>query len=232
MNLKTIREKARKLSTITNSADYSTSDLNTDINIAYQELALVLVNLNEDFFEEQKTTFDLKQNSALYSLPTDLLKFKQLRLAYTTPTDEDDYKIAEEYDPSEIQDIQTQEIDVATSNPIVDITNNYMRISPVPDSDVTKGGEIYYIARPSALSNSGDTPVLPTEIHPLLAVYGAKEIAMNKGLYDRFNILKREWFEGIDRIKRQFAERNINRQTRFRNILEVPRRRNKTELWG
>jgi hypothetical protein len=159
------------------------------------------------------------------------MKVKQIRLAYTAPTDENDYKIADFYDPAECDDIAGDETDVSSAAPRVDITNNYFRIFPSPTSTIANGGEIYYIARPSALTNSGDTPVLPTEFHDLLATYAAKEMCVKFGFYDQWKVYKTEWLEGIKAVQEQLAAREINKPSRFRNILETTKKHITTELW-
>ncbi len=231
MNLKTLRTQARLKSSVSNSADYSTTNLNQQLNIAYDILSSVIANINEDFFEEQKVKFNLALNSGMYSLPTDCLKFKQLRLAYATPSTEDDYSVARAYDPSSIDNVSVDETSAAATNPIVDITNNYFRIQPTPTSAITNGGEIYYIARPSALVNSGDTPIIPSEWHDLLAIYGGKEIAFSAGINERWQIMEAQWQKGIEKIKNSLAARNINDNARWRNILETTQNKVTRELY-
>ena len=170
MNIINIRAAVRFKSNITNSAVLTNAEILSEANYAYYDVCSEIADANEDFFEEQKVKFNLAANSSLYSLPTDCIKVKQVRLAYTTPISESDYKIAYSYDPAEVNVVSSDEESVPVSTPIVDITNNYMRVKPTPESDVTSGGELYYIARPSALTNTGDTPLIPTEYHDLIAV--------------------------------------------------------------
>jgi hypothetical protein len=231
MNLITLRQQSRFKSGITNSATVTTTELNQILNNAYYYLAQIIAEINEDFFEEQKTKFNLGLNSSLYSLPTDCLKVKQIRLAYTAPTDENDYRVANFYDPAEVDDIAEDETDVSTAAPRVDITNNYFRIFPAPTTAVTNGGEIYYIARPSALTLSGDTPIIPIEFHDLMTSYAAKEMCVKFGFYDQHGVYRAEWLEGIETVRRQLAGREINKPSRFRNILETVRGKIVTELW-
>ena len=67
------------------------------------------MDLGVDYFEEQKARFDLVATQDLYSLPSDCVKVNQLRLAYTTPSDEGDYVIAREYDPELIGSVSDEE---------------------------------------------------------------------------------------------------------------------------
>ena len=231
MNLLNLRRATRNKTGIQSTAVVANSAIDEQLNEGYKILCSKIANINEDFFEEQKVKFNLGLNSALYSLPTDCLKFKQLRLAYTAPDSEDDYKIATPYDPTAIDDIQAEEIDVATSNPIVDITNNYFRISPKPTSAVTDGGEIYFIARPSALTLTGDTPVFPVDYHDLLSDYASFQICSWHSKWEKWKVYKGEWEVGIEKMLKDLVVRNLNKPERFRNFLETTKKRGVTELW-
>ena len=229
-NLKTLRTQVRFKSGL-KAGDFTNAEIDIQLNDAYYTLAGKIADLNEDFFEEQKAKFALALNSALYHLPTDLLKFKQLRLSYSTPSDESDYNIATAYDPAMVKNVSVDEEDISTSTPKVDITNNYMRIKPTPTTAIANGGEIYYIARPSALTLTADTPVIPTEFHDLLAIYAAKEGCFRFGKTTKWKILKAEWLEGIESVKEELSVRNIDNPKRMRNFLEDRNNRTTTELW-
>ncbi len=231
MNLKNLRLKVRNKSGFQATAILANSAIDLELNNAYNIVCSKIANINEDFFEEQKTKFNLLLNSALYSLPTDFLKFKQLRLAYTTPTEEGDYTIANSYDPTSIENVSIEEEDVSTSNPIVDITNNYFRIKPTPETAITNGGELYYIARPSALILTGDTPVFPVDYHDLLATYAAKEVCSWFSKWDKWKVFKAEWEEEVDEMLKELNVRNINKPERFRNFLETTNKKSTTELY-
>lgn len=231
MNLKQQRDKVRfnlnnpATSLIANSA------IVLELNNAQDILAIRLSKLNEDFFEEQKSKFNLVANSGLYSNPSDCIKIKQIRLAYSTPTSEADYKIAKFYDPSAINDISSEETTSAITNPIVDITNNYFRVQPKPTTAVTNGGEIYYIARPSAMSLTGTTSVIPVELHQLMIDYASMQGASSLGMFDKYKLYKQEWEEGLQRMATDMAVRLTNENQRFRNPLEIRENNNTRELY-
>lgn len=201
------------------------------LNNAYQFICAKIAKINEDFFEEQKVKFDLGLNSSLFSLPTDFLKFKQLRLAYTAPTSESDYKVASPYDPTTVEDINSQEENISTSNPIVDITNNYYRIKPVATSLITNGGELYYIARPSALTLTGDSPVFPADYHDLLSLYASQELCVSSDKFDKYKVYKSEYEKQVDEMLKELTPRHLDNPERIRNILETGRGKTITELW-
>lgn len=221
MNLLNLRRRVRRRTGINSTTVLANSAILQDLNEAYFALASVLVGFNEDLFEEQKAKFNLGLNSGLYALPSDFLKFKQLRLSYSTVSTESDYKIASEYDVSAVDRISQEESEPTATNPIVDITNNYMRIRPKPTAAVTNGGELYYIALPSALAATGDTPVIPTQYHDLMAVYASMMPCAEHGLFDKYSIYSTEWYNALKLLESQVPERNINRQQRFRNASET-----------
>lgn len=228
MNLLRLRERTKRKTRLP-VAVISNTSIVEDLNEGYRYLSALIANENEDYFEEQKSKFDLVANSGLYSLPTDTLKFKQLRLAYTTPTAETDYVIATEYDPNTVHTISVDE-QGTTSNPIVDITNNFYRIFPKPTTASTNGGELYYIALPSALVNTGDSPVIPTQWHDLISDYAAIQECEDHGLMDRATKLENRFESKVQQMLKDIEPRSINRPERMRNPLELGRS-NPTELW-
>jgi hypothetical protein len=218
-----LRNRARRRSGVS-STDYSNAEILEDLNASYATLAGYLANIDEDFFEEQHDKFDLVANSGLYSLPTDFMALKQIRLAYSgTPSSPSDYYVATAYDSTDIHVVSADEENIPTSNPIVDLTGNYFRIKPRPTVAVTNGGEIDYIAMPSALANTGDIPVLPTQYHELLAVYASMNMCFR---YEKWNKHDREqklWFGKIAELEELLANRERNKPERFKSALEVGR---------
>src|SRR3990167_3621728 len=108
MNLLTLRSQARLKSGV-NVSDFSAANLDEQLNVAYYMLAGIIAELNEDYYEEQNDKFSLVANSSLYSLPTDYMKIKQVRLAYSTPSVNADYKVARHYDPSQVHNVSADE---------------------------------------------------------------------------------------------------------------------------
>ena len=226
-----MRNRIRFKSRIFNTTTIHNSSILQEINIVQDELSKAIIDVNEDFFEEQKNKFNLVANCSLYALPTDHVKFKQLRVSYSAVTDETNYKVCESYDPTEVGVTNVDEENVPASNPIVDITNNYLRIMPRPGQNVTNGGSIYYIARPSALANTGDTTVIPTEYQELMTIGAASRVAES---FENFNLSDRldvQYERGIQKMKEQLAARELNRDLRFRDVRET-NKSNRAELPG
>lgn len=221
MNLKELIAQARFKSKVSNTTRVTDAQITKELNIAQDKIAARLVKINEDFFEEQKTTFSLVANSGLYQLPTNLLKFKQLRLAYTAPTSDSDYAIAVGYNPTDINVVGPQEESVSMSNPIVDITSNYMRISPKPSASVSAGGQIYYIARPDAIALSADISTIPGDYHDLMAIYAAARICEADETWDKADRLDNKFLQGLQYMENECAGRELNYPLRFKDPKEA-----------
>lgn len=216
MNLLKLRSQARLKSSVSVN-DFSNANLDEQLNVAYYTLADIMAQLGGDYFEEQNTKFNLVANSALYSLPTDCMQLKGVRLAYSSPSTNSDYRVARHYDPSQVHNVSSdEEGGISTNFPIYDVTNNYVRIKPTPSSAVTNGGKLWYIARPSALTLTGDSPIIPTQYHDLLSVYGAKEMAFKNAKWEKWKRLKAEWNEGIELLRETLSDRDLGEVMRFR----------------
>ena len=230
LTLLKLRAQARSKSGV-NSGDYANALLDDQINIAYVALATMLANLGEDYFEEQNVKFSLVANSGLYSLPTDFMAFKQLRLAYSgTPLSPSAYVIATPYDPADVHNIATDEENVPVSNPIVDITGTYYRIKPKPTQAVSNGGRLYYIALPSALAATGDIPVIPIRYQDKIAVYAGAQMAFKFEKWNKADRLQKEWDELMGDLEEKLADRDLNRPLRFRAPGEVPATMNRARV--
>lgn len=230
MNLPKIITRARFKSGISNTTALAYTELSGLCYDGHRLLEREIVKLNQGYFEEQKTTFSLVALSSLYSLPTDCLAIKQLRLAYTTPTSDSDYKVATPTDSAVTKDVQSQESSISSSTPIFDITGNYYRIYPKPTADSTSGGQLSYFA--STVLSGSATPSYPIEYHALVATYAAREVCQKFEKWDKYKVLDKEWAEGIAKLRDDLAVRNTNNNTRVRNVLEDGVTSSTTELFG
>jgi len=229
LNVLNLRSQVRFKTDISNTTTITNAEILTQLNEGYSKLSRAMVEVDQDYFEEQKSTMSLVALSSLYSLPTDCLKVKQVRLAYTTPDSEDDYSVATSYDPVQTGVISIDEINVPVSNPQVDITNNYLRIYPKPTVASSKGCEIYYIAKPSALVATGDVMIIPDDYHDLAATYAAGKVMErmeNLAKADRFT---NEFNFGLEKMKQELAGREMNKESRFKSYREITKT-NREEL--
>lgn len=222
----TLRNGSRKKSGI-GANDYTNAQILADFNQAYFTLAPIIALIEPSYFQEGRTKFSLVANSGLYSLPTDFIAMKQLRLAYSTPSGPGDYRISTKYDVSDVHNVSIDEINVPITNPIHDLTNTYVRIQPKPTTAVTDGGMFFYIAMPSALVNTGDVPVLPLQYHEMLEIYSAKEQCFKYEKWNKFERLEKSWNGKIAELTQTLADRDLDQLTRFKAPQEIgplPRR--------
>lgn len=211
-----LRNRARRDAGVA-SSDYSNAEVLEDLNQAYADLCVLLANLDEDYFEEQNVKFNLVANSGLYSLPEDCIAVKRVQLAYSgTPLSPSAYVIATSYSPEDVHDIAIDEDNVPVSNPIYDITGNYIRYKPKPTNSVTNGGRMYYIAMPSALVNTGDTPVVPIAYQKKMATYAAMKMAFKFQKWSKHDRLAAEWNKTMEELQDRLADRDRNAPMRFR----------------
>lgn len=216
-NLLQLRARARLKASVA-SADFSNANLDDQINEAYYALASILAEIGETYTDGNRIRINLAQNSAYYNLPSDFIKLKQARIAYSAPTNPEDWKVAYSYDVSEVSDVERDEENISTSHPIIEITGTKIKVKPTPSSAVTNGLELFYISRPSALTLTGDTPsLLPTHFHDLISVYAAREMSIRFAKITKYNLLDKAWNEGVLRMKRELADRDANRPLRFKN---------------
>lgn len=221
LNLLNLRSQVRFKTDISNTNTLTNTNIDTQLNEGYSKLVRAVIEADQDYLEEQRAKFNLVANCSLVSLPTDCIKVKQVRLAYTTPTSESDYRVATFYDPSSTTLVSTDESSVPVSNPQVDITNNYCRIMPKPTSAVTNGGEYFYIARPSALSATGDVMIIPADYHDLAAVYASSKVMEKFENFSKSDRFMQEFNAGLINMKAELAGREMNKSSRFKNPLEV-----------
>lgn len=216
LNVLALRNRARRDAGV-NANDYSNSELLEDFNQAYAELSVLLANLDEDYFEEQNVRFNLIAHSGLYNLPSDCIAVKRVQLAYSgTPLSPSAYVIATPYQPTDVHDISIDEENVPVSNPIYDITGNYIRYKPKPTQDVTNGGRMFYIAMPSALVNTGDIPVIPIAYQKKIATYGAMKMAFKYEKWNKHTRLQNEWNTTMAELQDRLADRDRNAPMRFK----------------
>ena len=229
LTLANLRTQTRFKTDITNATTLTNAQIDLQLNEGYSKLVRAIVESDGDYFEEQKAKFNLIANSSLYSLPSDCIKVKQVRLAFTSPTSESDYKIAQFYDPSETRLVSVDEASVPVSNPQVDITNNYCRIYPRPIVASTSGGEYYYIARPSALTATGDVMVIPADYHDLAATWASYKVMEKFENFSKADRLKIEFDNGLKNMQVELSGREMNKERRFKSFREVGRT-NRKEL--
>ena len=86
LNLAALRSQTRFKTGISNTTTLSNAEIDTQLNEAYSKLVRAVVDVDQDYFEEQKASFNLVANSSLYSLPSDYIKIKQRLVEFVLRT--------------------------------------------------------------------------------------------------------------------------------------------------
>lgn len=221
LNVLKLRNRARRESGV-NEDDYTDDELLEDFNVAYETLAGILALIDPSYFTEQNVKFDLVQNSALYSTPDDFLALQGLRLAFSgTPSSPSDYKVSTGYKRAEVHLVSADEENIPVSNPIHELTGNFIRIKPTPTVDVEEGGSMDYVAMPSALVNTSDVPVIPINYQRVISDYGAARMEFKYEKWDKYDRHQGAWDKVIAELTQVLADRDLDFPERFKSILEV-----------
>lgn len=96
---------------------------------------------------------------------------------------------------------------------------NEIKVFPSPDLAYTV--TLYYIKKPTELSNDADVPEVPSNFEELLVLGATYRVHEVKDNYDKAAITERRYIEALD----QMVNRYSKRQARVR-IMPINRRRN------
>lgn len=155
----------------------------------------------------KSSTLELSVGSTYYSLPTDFFQMRRLTLRYLE---------LEEATPESIANRAGLSWENSTGLPTNYFINFASRTKvgfyPWPDSVSSTGTVRYeYFASPTALSASSDEPfggdAELDQYHYLLAYYAAYRMAMIDGRQDLGVLYRTEFYEGLERMKREALAR-------------------------
>lgn len=155
----------------------------------------------------KSANFELSAGSTYYSLPSDFLQMRRLTLRYQE---------LEEQTPESLANRVGLEWETSGGLP----TNYFINFSsrtkvgfyPFPDTVSSTGTVRYeYYASPTDLSASSDEPFGGSneldQYHYLLVYYAAYRMAMIDGRQDLGVLYRTEFYEGIERMKREALAR-------------------------
>jgi len=200
--------------TKTSTADGSgnTSGLLRMLNDYYLRLATVFIDTNDDLFgRKAKTTLAVNANQEYYYLPTDLMKLKRVEATYdgtnwykVTLMDDNEFQgIA--LDPTSVNNYFNQ------SQPYASVLGNILYMRPIPAQAVSLGLRIWYVGRPTLITNiSLDSFGIPGEYHGYL-VYGISgEVATRQGDETLAAAMFQKWEDGQKKVRDMFAPRELD----------------------
>jgi hypothetical protein len=191
MQLSTIRDEVRWL-TKTDTSTFSNTNINREINIAYQSIILqILKTQGYKNTTGKHVSTSLLSTSGLvsgdlgfngeYPFPTDMLRPIRFELKYAATDTPVPCRI---YDMSQNGTSESDDDAVSTlageTEPIVKFFHDSYFIRPLKTTtgDITGGIHIWYEARQTALSADADEPQFEESLHDLLALMTAERFYM------------------------------------------------------
>ncbi len=180
MTVQNIFDKVKFISQI-DAVDVSDVQLYRLLNDAISEQIKFVSGLRDDFLLKEGTAINLVADTSDYTLATDVLQIKKMKLSY----DGSNFYVAYEKDLNEVTDLVNEtEAQSAPKYTFIDQTNSTelkIRIHPTPSSNVTNGLAYWYIARPAELSSSSEVPVTPPELHSALVQTMIRDLKQRSG---------------------------------------------------
>ena len=188
------------------------------LNDYYLRLATVFIDTNDDLYgRKAKTTLAVNANQEYYALPTDLVKVKRGEVSY----DGTNWYPITFMDDNEFNAIALNQTGInnnfAQSQPYASVFGCVLYMRPIPPSTVSLGLRLWYIGRPSLITNiSTDVFFIPTEYQGYL-VYGITgEVATRQGDEALAAAMFQKWEDGQNKVRQMFAPRELNYLAGFR----------------
>ncbi len=212
MILSAIRTSTRYL-TKTDTTTFSDTDLDREANTVYDGLVLEMVEASGQLNEQGSQAYtDFKTETGLvagdngyngeYALPSDCLVLKRVEVKY----DEDSLPVTiydvKENTASEFVDSSEN---FEEADPKFRLFRNSMFIRPTPDTTVTNGLHVEYIARQAVLTAS-DSPVFETNLQDLVPLGTALRYFMRNP--DKYNqLVKNEYDEKLENFRTWYRDK-------------------------
>lgn len=209
------------------SGQFNTANRLISVNKAYLFVNGIILSSEDecDFDDTNNTNFSSKKTNLVanqpdYTLPTDLLRLKSVRISYDGIT----WYRANPLDVNEIYDSVGSSNDTGnfeTTKPFYDIVDNSIVIYPTPSQNVTNGLKIQLTRSVTQFSSSDYTTgtkspgfnVLFHDIIPLMASYDwlstrSKDFATADRIKSQINELEA-------RIREEYGNKQLDRQSTF-----------------
>ena len=210
--------------THTNSADYSTTEADIDIDLRYQEIIDEIVSVTkwDYFWDIWKTNTVIWQSEYLAEklgiAPDDLdiKKINKVFIKYSS-TDEN-YKRATYQNPWVLEEHPDYYKEKASkTEPFFYIQDNSFFVYPAPTEAVTWGIEIFVIHKPAAITTSTTESniEIPTQFHKLISDGLRIDIFLSQGKENEAQLAQQRydnWITSMIEVMKQRYNQPIKKQ--------------------
>lgn len=165
--------------TNTNSVTFSDANSYRLASERQKQILKVLTSLKEGYLETTNTQ-NLVAGTQNYAIPASL-RVKRAEVLYSATgiwRPITFFDINERYAANDSTSVGQ---DFTVDTPYADVSGDNLMLYPIPDSNVTNGLKVWYIAVPADFTATSDTPVIPTDWHRLLADLVALDVRQMKG---------------------------------------------------
>ncbi len=204
--LSNLRDHVRVYLDEVSTADWTDAQINRELNYAYMEVYTAVIETYEDYYRT-KATADLTANTQEYQLPDDFFKMRRLEVTYTSG-ESANKAIRTDFEQNKFQ--LSSSTQGSTSRPLYDLNGNFLRLLPVPQTDVTAGLYMWYIKQIDELTSDSDEIQIPfPDRYGRLLVIGASAELLRKGQQEESVAAKYdEKFQvGIEKMKQELEDR-------------------------
>lgn len=210
MTLAQLRARTRFFIDEPTQQNFADADINIALNVAQQEVAREIIQVNEDFFVGAPvalTTVNLQELYALHSDSNgqcDVIKLKRLERSDTGEVlpsiDQNEKSIYGQNVPPLVNTAG------AGSGLSWYLLGNSIGLTPIP-TGASIPLQYYYVPRLTDMVNDADYSLIPTEFHDLMAIRAGIDCQI-KDEADTTQ-LEMRWRERIDQLKRAARDRQI-----------------------
>lgn len=195
------------------------SDLLRILNDIYNRQVMIFVNTNEDLFGVRSSTnLNVTANQESYALPSDCIRVKRVEVNYGGSST--GWQKVRYQDAGQVEQFALSPSNIngyySVAEPYYDIFGNYIQLRPIPTASVSGGLFLWYIQRPTAITNLSTSVIsTPADFHGYLAYGVAGEIATRQGNDALAASMFQKWEDGRIKVETQFPPMDLDRQIDF-----------------
>jgi len=138
-------------------ADWTDSQINTQINFRYLGVYSAVIETFEDYYRKVVTSGTVA-NQSEYALPDDFFKMQRLEVKYDSNSE---YRKANYFNTQQMNLQIGTSYYGATHRPIYSLSGEYIQLLPVPKTSVDAGLRMYYVRELPELSSDSDEIDIP-----------------------------------------------------------------------